>query len=53
MVRRIRRLPLPHKRQCCAEPLVLNDRARRHRLDFVEYPEPQHDTFVSDGEAPG
>src|SRR4029077_10882004 len=33
----IRRLPLPRKRQCRGEPLILDDRAGRHRLDVVEH----------------
>src|SRR3954447_21346491 len=51
-VRWIRRLQLLHEGQRCAEPLILDDRAGRHRLDLVEYPERQGDTVVPDSEAP-
>src|SRR6516164_8472471 len=36
---RIRRLQLPRERQCRTEPLFLDDRTGRHRLDLVEHPE--------------
>src|SRR6516225_4104163 len=49
---RIRRLQLSRERQRRAQPLVLDDRARRHRLDLVEHPERQGDTFVPDSKAP-
>jgi hypothetical protein len=45
---RIRRLQLSRERQRLAQPLVLDDRAARRRLDLVEYPERQRGTFVSD-----
>src|SRR4051794_24118545 len=51
-VRWIRRLQLLHEGQRCAEPLILDDRAGRHRLDLVEHPERQGDTVVPDSEAP-
>src|SRR6516165_510918 len=51
-VRRIRRLQLSCERQCLAQPLVLDDRTGSHRLDLVEHPELQGDTFVSDSKAP-
>jgi hypothetical protein len=45
---RIRRLQLSRERQRLAQPLVLDNRAGRHRLDLVEHPERQRGTFVSD-----
>src|SRR3982750_282742 len=51
-VRRIRRLQLLHEGQRCAEPLILDDRAGRHRLDLVEHPERQRGAFVPDSKAP-
>src|SRR3954453_21898282 len=51
-VRRIGGLQLPRERQRGAEPLILDNRAGRHRLDVVEYPERQRDTLVPDSEAP-
>src|SRR3954466_13393148 len=51
-VRRIGGLQLPRECQRCAEPLILDDRAGRHRLDLVEYPERQGDTVVPDSKAP-
>src|SRR4051794_25890572 len=38
-VRRIGGLQLTRERQYCAEPLILDDRAGRHRLDLVEHPD--------------
>src|SRR3954452_19247453 len=51
-VRRIGGLQLARERQHRAEPLILDDRAGRHRLDLVEHPERQRDTVVPDSEAP-
>jgi hypothetical protein len=51
-VPRIRRLQLSRECECRARPLVLDDRAERHRLDFVEHPERQRDPFVPDRKAP-
>src|SRR4029077_17625602 len=48
----IRRLPLPRKRLWRGDPLILDDRAGRHRLDVVEHLEWQRDTFVSDRKVP-
>jgi hypothetical protein len=44
------RTPAAHARR--PAPLVLDDRAGRHRPDLVEHPERQGDTFVPDSEAP-
>src|SRR3954468_690012 len=51
-VRRIGGLQLARERHHRAEPLILDDRAGRHRLDLVEHPERQRDTVVPDSEAP-
>src|SRR6516225_9654519 len=49
---RIRRLQLSRERQRRAEPLVLDDRPRRHGLDLVKHPKRQGDTLVPDSKAP-
>src|SRR4051795_9835385 len=51
-VRRIGGLQLARECQRRAEPLILDNRAGRHRLDLVEHPERQGDTVVPDSEAP-
>ena len=44
-------MQLARERQRCAEPLVLDDCAGRHRLDLVEHSERQGDTLVPDRKA--
>ena len=48
---RMRPLQLSRERQCRLEPLPLDDRTGCHRLDLLEHPERQRDTFVSDSKA--